>query len=57
MNKKKIIIATIVFIFLIVLSIGIYAGYNYYRVVNAKIIVLVKPNYNIEVFDKVHIKD
>ncbi|MDO4996427.1 MAG: GH25 family lysozyme [Bacilli bacterium] len=57
MNKKKIIITTIVIVLLVLLSIGIYAGYNYYRIVNAKIIVIVKPNYKIEVFDKVHVKD
>ena len=57
MNKKKIIITTIVIVLLVLLSIGIYAGYNYYRIVNAKIIVMVKPNYKIEVFDKVHVKD
>ena len=57
MNKKKIIITTIVIVLLVILSIGIYAGYNYYRIVNAKIIVIVKPNYKIEVFDKVHVKD
>lgn len=57
MNKKKIIIIISILVSLIVLSIGIIIGYNYYRVANAKIIVIVKPNYKIEVFDKVHVKD
>ena len=55
--NKNIIIAIIILVSIIVLSIGIIIGYNYYRVANAKIIVIVKPNYKIEVFDKVHVKD
>ena len=40
MKKKKIII---IFISILVFIISILVGYNYYRVLNAKIIVVAKP--------------
>lgn len=54
MNKKKIII---IFISILVFIISILVGYNYYRVLNAKIIVVAKPIKYIEVFKETKISD
>ena len=54
MNKKKILIGSLIILGLIILTIVIY---NYYRILTAKIIVLTKPNNPVEVYSEVHISD
>ena len=54
MKKKKILILSLIVIAILVLITIIY---NYYRVLTAKIIVLTKPNTQVEVYSKTHISD
>ena len=54
MKKKKILIISLIVIAILVLITIIY---NYYRVLTAKIIVLTKPNTQVEVYSKTHISD
>lgn len=54
MKKKKILIISLIVIAILVLITIIY---NYYRVLTAKIIVLTKPNTQVEVYSETHISD
>ena len=57
MNKKKIIIISIIATIIISLIIGLFIGYHYYRILTAKINVIVKPLKYVEVYDEVHLSD
>ena len=54
MNKKKILIITVISLLSIIV---LFIGYNYYRILTAKIIVVAKPIKYVEVYKKYKISD
>lgn len=57
MNKKKIIIISAIISIILLIIICLLIGYHYYRIMTAKIIVIVKPIKYVDVYDKVHVSD